>query len=367
MSLTLKLETSKEDKERLLETMKKYNEACNYVSEIAFNLKLTNKYKLHHEVYYKTREKFGLTSEFVIRIIGKVAQSYKTGKSTRHIFRELGAIQYDQRNSKIGIDRVSLMTLNGRIKLRTRVGEYQQLRFKRVRNQSDLIYKNNEFYLIVAIDTFEQKQYETNETLGIDLGIENIAVDSDKQIFESKKVEEKRNKFFRLRQSLQRTGTKSAKRHLRKLVGKETRFRRDINHYISKRLVKKTKGTTRAIVLENLKGIRTGVTVYGKKQRNRHHTWSFFQLREFMEYKAKREGVPVIIIKPYNTSQRCPNCLYIHKENRKTRNDFECIRCSYKEMADYVAAMNIAEIGALVNVPIVAETLISSYKSNLVR
>jgi IS605 OrfB family transposase len=361
-ALTLKLETSLEDKERLLETMKKYNKACNYVSEIAFEKRIISKYKLHHEVYYKTREKFGLTSEFVIRIIGKVAQSYKTDKSTKHIFRELGAIQYDQRNSKIGIDRVSLMTLNGRIKLRTRIGEYQRLRFKRVRNQSELIYRKSEFYLVVIVDTFESKQYETNETLGVDLGIENIAVDSDKQIFESKKVEEQRNKFFRLRQSLQRCGTKSAKRHLKKLSGKEKRFKRDVNHCISKELVEKAKGTTRAIVLENLKGIGSKVTVYGKKQRHRYASWSFYQFRMFMEYKAKREGVPMIIVNPRDTSQRCPNCLFIHKENRKIQSSFECIRCSYREMADYVAAMNIAEIGAAVNQPIVAETLISSCK-----
>lgn len=362
-ALTLKLETSEEDKKRLLETMKKYNEACNYVSEIAFDNSIVSKYKLHHEVYYKTRAKFGLTSEFVIRIIGKVADSYKTDKTSKHIFRELGAIQYDQRNSKIGIDRVSIMTLNGRIKLRTRIGEYQQLWFKRVRNQCELVYKNKEFYLIVIVDTFEQKEYETNETLGIDLGIENIAVDSDKQIFESKKVEEKRNKFFRLRRSLHRKWTKSAKRHMRRLSGKESRFKRDVNHCISKKLVQKAKGTTRAIVLEDLKGINSRVTVFNnKKQRDRHINWSFYQLRTFIEYKAKREGVPVLIVKPNNTSRRCPNCLYIHKENRKTQSSFECVRCSYREMADYVGAMNIAEIGAVINQPIVTKNLILDYK-----
>lgn len=353
----IKLETSEGDKKRLLETMKKYNEACNYVVEKAFSLKLSNKYKLHKEAYRDIRERFGLSSQFAVRIIGKVVEVYKRDKNIRPVFRELGSIQYDQRNSKIGIDRVSLMTLNGRIKLRTRIGEYQQLRFKRVKGQCDLIYQNKEFYLVVVVDTFEQKEYETRETLGVDLGIENIAVDSDKQIFESKKVEEQRNKFFRLRQSLQRRGTTSAKRHLKKLSGKEKRFRRDINHCISKQLIQKAKGTTRAIVLENLKGIRSRATVR-KSQRYRHSSWSFYQLRQFIEYKSKREGVPVVIIDPRNTSRRCPNCLYVDKENRKTQSLFECCRCFFKEMADYVAALNIAEIGAVVNHPIVSTILI---------
>lgn len=364
-TLTIKLETSEEDKKKLLETMERYNEACNFVSEKSFSLKISNKYKLHSEVYRQIRDKFQLSSQFAVRIIGKVIESYKTDKKTKHIFRKLGAIQYDQRNSKIDIDKVSLMTLNGRIKLRTRIGEYQQLRFKRVKGQSDLIYKNGIFYIIVVVDTFEEKEYDPKDFLGIDLGIENIAVDSDNQIFESKKVEEKRNKFFRLRQSLQKKGTKSAKKHLKKLSGKESRFKKDVNHCISKKLVEKAKGTTRAIILEDLKGIKSRVTVYGKTQRHRHSNWGFYQLRQFIEYKAKRNGVPLFIIDPNNTSRRCPNCLHIDKENRKTQKLFKCLRCNFSENADYVAAINIAETGAVVNQPIVAETLISSYKSSV--
>ncbi|MGC2428876.1 MAG: transposase, partial [Nitrososphaeraceae archaeon] len=66
----IKLETSEEDKVRLLETMRRYNEACNFVAEKAFNLRLfSNKYKLQKEVYKDVRERFGLTAQFAIRII----------------------------------------------------------------------------------------------------------------------------------------------------------------------------------------------------------------------------------------------------------------------------------------------------------
>jgi len=105
----------------------------------------------------------------------------------------LGAIQYDQRNSKVRIDEVSLMTLNkGRIKLRTRIGNYQKLRFRRVKGQCDLYYdkRTKTFYLIVVVDAAEQSQYDHVEVLGVDMGIENIATDSDNQIFESSKVEQ---------------------------------------------------------------------------------------------------------------------------------------------------------------------------------
>jgi putative transposase len=212
-SLTIRLETSEEDKITLLETMRKYNEACNFVAEKAFSLKLANKYKLHKEVYREVREKFNQSSQFAVRIIGKVVEVYKRDKTTRPKFRELGAIQYDQRNSRIGIDRISIMTLQGRIKLATRIGEYQKARFDRVKGQSDLIYRNGIFYLIVVVDAPEKSnEYDPVGVLGIDLGIENIAVDSDRQVFESKKVEKSRKRYSELLKELQKVGTKSAKR-----------------------------------------------------------------------------------------------------------------------------------------------------------
>ena len=368
-SLMLRLETSEEDKTKLLETMRRYNEACNYVAQKAYSLKLTNKYKLHKQVYNDVREKYGLTSQFVVRIIGKVVETYKKkGNKTKQItFRELGAIQYDQRNSKVGIDRVSLMTLEGRLKLATRIGEYQQKRFDRVRGQSDLLYNKRNggvFYLIVVVDApAEEKEYDPVGIVGVDLGIENIAVDSDRQIFESKNVEEKRQRYNRLRRGLQRIGSKSAKRKLKRMSGKERRFKKDTNHVISKNIVEKAKGTTRVIALENLKYIRSRVTVR-RNQRDRYSKWAFGQLRNFVEYKAKRKGVPLFVVNSKNTSRQCPSCGYIDKGNRKTRNWFECLNCGYREMADYVGALNIRNRAAIFNVnqPIVGETLTSTYK-----
>jgi putative transposase len=361
-SLMIRLETLEEDKVRLLETMKRYNEASNYVAQKAYDLKLTNKYKLHKIVYRDIREKFNLSSQFAVRVIGKVIEAFKRDKKIKPTIKVLGAIQYDQRNSMIGIDKVSIMTLQGRLKLSTRVGEYQKARFDRVRRrgQCDLIYKNGIFYLIVVDDAPEQSEYDPVGTLGIDLGIENIVVDSDRQIFESSKVEQSRKKYSRLRSSLQRTGTKSAKRKLKKISGRERRFKKDTNHVISKTIVSKAKGTTRAIGIENLRYIRSRVTVR-RSQRDKHSKWTFGELRNFLTYKAKKQGVPLRIVNSKNTSRQCPSCQYIDKRNRKTRNNFKCLQCGFKEMSDYVGALNISRMAA-VNQPIVGETLISTYK-----
>ena len=223
--------------------------------------------------------------------------------------------------------------------------------FVRVKGQSDLIYRKGVFYLIVVVDVPDKSEYDAIDALGIDLGIEHIAVDS-KEIFESKKVEDTRHRYSRLRSDLQHVGTKSAKRKLKRLSGKERRFKKDADHVISNHIISKAKGTTRAIAIEDLKYIRSRVTV-GRGQRDRHSKWTFGELRDFLTYKAKREGVPLKVVESKNTSRQCPECLYIDKRNRKTRSIFECLKCGYMEMADYVAACNIAARAA-VNQPIVA-------------
>jgi putative transposase len=204
--------------------MKRYTEACDFVAERAFVL------RLHKVAYREIRECFGLSSQLAIRVISKVVESYKHSKKPS--FKSLGAIQYYQRNSRISIDKVSIMTLQGR------VGDYQRQRWDRGKiKESDLIYKN-----VFVQDVPEEKEYDSVGVLDIDLGIENIAVDSDREIFESKKVENTRHRYFRLRKILQHIGTRSAYRKLRKISGKERRFKKDTNHCISKYIISKVKG-----------------------------------------------------------------------------------------------------------------------------
>lgn len=342
LSLMIRLETTAEDKNLLLETMKQYNDAANYISEKAFELKIANKYELQKRFYQDIRQRFNLSAQFAIRAISKVVEAYKRDRSIKPVFRELGAIQYDQRNlSWKGLDRVSMITAKGRMKFQTRIGEYQKARADRIRGQADLIYRKGVFYLVAVVDAPEKSQYDPISTLGVDLGIENIATDSDGQVFSGKKVEHIRQKYNRQRRILQKANTRNSRRHLRKTSGKEKRFKRDINHQISKAIVSKAKGTTRAIALEDLSGIRTRATVR-HSQRDRHSKWSFNQLRQFVQYKAKKEGVSVKVVNPKNTSRKCPKCHCIDKRNRPSRSQFKCIQCGYEAMADHVAAINIA-------------------------
>ena len=352
-TLKVKLEPSAEDSHALLETMHQFNAACNFVAKKAFELHTANKIKLQKVVYHQIREQFGISSQMAVRAISKVCEAYKRDKSIKPEFDATKAMIYDQRiMSWKGLDKVSLLTLRGRIKLPVVICDYHAPRLDRIRGQADLIYDRGSFYLCVVVEVPEPPKIVPDNVLGVDLGIKNIAVDSSGEEFSGEKIEKIRTKIDNLKADLQSCGTDSAKRHLKKLSGKESRFHRDVNHCISKKLVAKAKDTSSIIVLEDLSGIRERATV-PKAQRRKQHNWSFYQLRQFIDYKAAIAGVPIVLIDPAYTSQECPICHQISRSNRPTRDNFCCVCCGFSGPADTIAATNIAA-RVSVNMPIVA-------------
>lgn len=341
LTLLVKLQPSKEQTNALLETMERFNSACDAIAEVAFREQTANKIRLQKVVYGQIRSQFGLSAQMTVRAISKVCESYKRDKTIQPKFRPRGAMPYDQRfMSWKGVDRVSLLTLNGREIIPFVFGQYQRMRFKNVRGQVDLIYRDGRFFLAVVVDVPEPPPDKPEDFLGVDLGIKNIAADSDGNTYSGGQVNGLRGRHARLRQRLQSKGTGSARRLLKKRRRKESRFAADVNHTISKRLVAKAKGTGRGIALEDLHGIRDRVTVR-KAQRRSHHSWSFHQLRSLVSYKAKLAGVLLVLVDPRNTSRTCPECGTIDKANRPTRDQFRCVSCGHAGPADTIAATNI--------------------------
>ena len=351
-TLLVKLATDLEQYQSLLETMERFNEACNYISQLALENHTASQVKLHHLAYRYLREHYGLSAQMAVRVVGKVVEQYRRDKTRLHVFKPHSAMVYDSRILAFkGLDKISILTLSGRLIIPIRIGEYQSARINTVVKETDLILHNGIFYLAVVVDAPEASPDDPTGTLGVDLGVINLAVDSDGEFYSGEAVDVVRERIDTLKSSLQSKGTKSAKRHLKKLSGRESRFRRSINHRISKRLVSKAKDTHRQIVLEDLKGI--GDSTVRHAQRRRHKSWAFFQLRSFIEYKAKIAGVLVTLVEARNTSRTCPSCGFVSKSNRKSQSQFLCQECGFASNADLVGATNISR-KALVNVPIVS-------------
>ncbi len=349
--MLLKLAPSPEQHTALLETMHAFNAGANYVAEVAFMDKTANKVDLQKLVYGTLRVQYHLPAQLAIRCISKASEAYKRDKSIKPEFRSEGAIIYDERVMSFkGLNQVSLLTLSGRVLVPFRIGEYQQSRLDSIKGQADLLYRKGAWYLAVTLDVPEPTPDEPTGTLGVDLGIVNLATDSTGESFSGKQVEQVRQRHASLRQRLQKRGTKSAKRHLKKLSGKERRFRTNTNHLISKRIVRKAKATGQGIAIEDLRHIRSRTEArLRKSQRSCHSSWAFAQLRSFLFYKARLAGVPLHTVDPAYTSRTCsrPECGHCEKANRKSRSEFVCQKCGHAMNADINAAINISRAAVM--------------------
>ena len=346
ITVNLKLTPTDEQAKVLFQTLEACNALCNDLSRFAFETKTFGQFVLHKAKYYEIRTGSVLSSQMIVRCIAKVSDSYKVDRTTLHIFRKWSAQPYDDRifSFKEG-DQVSLWTVAGRMKIPFVCGEHQRkfLRFRK--GEVDLVYskRSKKWFVNLVCDIPEQEPDFAVNVLGVDLGIVNIATDSTGEVFSGKTVEENRLWYQKRRAILQKKGTKASKRRLRKISGRQHRFQTWVNHNISKQLVSKAKRTHSLIALEDLKGIRDGVTAR-KGQRNRLHNWSFNQLRQFLSYKSLMYGVTLVTVDPRNTSRTCPECGCVDKKNRPSQDRFSCIACGYTAMADCVAASNIAKV-----------------------
>ena len=199
--------------------------------------------------------------------------------------------------------------------------------------------------------------------MGVDLGRTDIAVTSDGVKYSGKQITEVRDKYARVRASIQKKaakGTRSSRRRCRRLLqrlsGKERRFQSHTNHVISFRTVQQAKVSNQAIALEDLTGIRerTNQQPRTKTERRRANSWAFYQLRQFLVYKAVKFGVKLIFVDPRYTSQTCHKCLHIHPvggESYRSGKSFKCGHCSWSGDADFNGANLISLIGAAVNQP----------------
>ncbi len=350
MKLTaqVKLQPTPEQRELLLQTLEEANCACSYISQRAFDEKTFRQFGVQKLLYKDVRERFNLSAQMVVRAISKVVDSYKINKKKQRSFKRHGAFPYDSRILTFKLEKreVSIWTINGRQKVPFRCGNRAFELLQGKRGETDLCFARGVFYLFVSCEVEEPKLIDVDKALGIDLGLANIATDSDGNRYSGSHAISIRERRFRQRKRLQAKGTKSAKRVLKCLSGKEGRFMTNVNHAISKQLVERAQCTGRGIALEDLTGIRDRVKAR-RSQRRKLHSWAFSQLGQFISYKAALAGIPVEHVDPAYTSQTCSDCGHVSKSNRKSQDSFKCVRCGFSAHADHNAATNIA--GLFVN------------------
>ncbi|MFI6322386.1 RNA-guided endonuclease InsQ/TnpB family protein [Nonomuraea sp. NPDC050556] len=358
----LRLFPAAEQHNALTAAMELANRAANEVSRLAWDRRCFGRVELHRLAYHSIRAELPrLGAQAANLAIARVHGAYANRRATRkraHTFRPQGATPYDARMLTFNRDArtASLWTPSGRVKLAYagRDADMNAIEQWPV-GEADLVCRGGVWLLQVTVTLPRPEVADPmNGFVGVDQGIANLAVTSDGAVLPGKvlpgtiagngHVRTLRERRHRQRRRLQRKGTSSARRVLRRLSGRERRMMTDVNHQISTYVVREAERTGRGIALEDLQGIRSRVRAH-RFQRRTLHSWAFAQQITFTRYKAARAGVPFILVDAAYTSQRCPRCGYVSRKNRPVRARFVCIGCGLAGHADHIAALNIAQRG----------------------
>ncbi|WP_328839245.1 transposase [Streptomyces europaeiscabiei] len=346
-------------------TLHACNESATWVSEVAFERGEFKNFALRRHTYDTVKSRWGLGAQAAQHVIKKTCDAYTTLKANLKAgslgrpgseryrratekpisFRPQGAQPYDDRmlSWQISDRTVSVWTTGGRVKGMPFTVSPEQLATLALyrKGESDLLERDGMWFLSATCEVPEAPlNTELVDFLGIDLGIVNIATTSDGEILAGRELNRIRTRERGLRAKLQKKNTPSAKRRLKKRRRKEARRAKDINHKIAKRVVAEAERTGRGIALEDLTGIRERVRLR-KPQRATHASWSFHQLGQFIAYKARKAGVPVVHVDPAYTSRTCAECGHIDKANRVSQAWFACRNCGFVDHADRNGSRNI--------------------------
>jgi putative transposase len=343
-TLAFRLRVSEEDRTKLLDTMREYTKAFNASAKWGFENHTWNKVENHKATYRIVREA-GLPSSLVQGARDCACETLKAVKcEALPKRRPLSAMRYNHRVIRVNLVHgfATMATTAGRIKATFTMPEhYKQYLGWNIRS-STVSYRRDtkDFYLHVSMEANDPAVVDEVKVLGTDRGIKNIAVCSDNTFYNGKIIKNVRAHYAKLRGELQSKGTRSAKKKLKEMSRRERRFVTDVNHCIAKAIVAKD---YTVFALENLTKIRVQKR-RGTEQNRKLNNWSFYQLEQFLRYKAEALGKRVILVDSRYTSQKCSRCGHTYKGNRDA-SDFRCRACGFHVHADLNAARNIARAG----------------------
>ena len=302
-----------------------------------------NKNKAHKDLYAALRLEYPTVPSALLQAVRDTALEAVKATKFKRLPRKkpTGALRYDARTITLRGKHLTLSCIGKRVQVSLHVPEYFREVFETwAFKGATLTYTKHkkQFWVRLVFEAQDPPKQESGDVLGIDRGLYHLAVTSEKQFFSSTQIRAAQRRYLYNRKQLQQKGTRNAKRHLKKMSGREKRFMRDINHCVSKKLAG-IEGIS-VYALENLSGIRNQKR--RKKMNKWVSSWSFYQLEQFLSYKAEAKGKQIKLVDPRYTSQKCSRCKQRHSVNRK-KSRFNCATCGYQTHADLNAAQNIRD------------------------
>ena len=349
-----RLRVTESDRQLLERTVDHWQRACDIAAGIAWP-EMTDTGAVQSAAYDVIRERTDLGSQHSILATRQAASTVKScvehrkrGRSTSKPSFTAPTVTYDPRGMTVFDDgTVSLATVERRVNCELVLPDepdgYQN-RFLDddawTLGESTLTIENGDFRLHLGFRrrATNRETAEDGTVLGVDLGVENLAVTSTAQFFSGRELQHVCREHARRRRALEEAGTRSAHLTGKRIAGQERRYIRNELHEISRAIVDEARSYGCSVIaLEELEGIYDTVATAEFA-----HRWAYRHLCEFVEYKAEADDISVEYIEPRYTSQRCSECGHQSPRNRPERSRFECVNCGSTSNADYNAAKNIA-------------------------
>lgn len=217
-------------------------------------------------------------------------------------------------------------------------------------------YDGLHWYLTVAIEVEEFRPVLTGESIGIDLGLKDLAIVSNfekpfKNVNKSNKVKKLEKKLKRLQRQVSRKyeankqGCKYVKtknilkteKQIRKVHKQLSNIRTDYIQKVSTEIVR-TKPSQ--IVMEDL-NVKGMMKNRKKSKAIQQQKWREF--RELMRYKSFRDGIEFVEANRwFPSSKTCSNCGYIKPKLLESERTYVCECCGFVIDRDKNAALNLA-------------------------
>jgi len=327
-TIRLQLEPSPLQATALAATSQQFTQAFNLFVQIDWQANVSNATKLHFLAYYPVRDAFPeLNSNLTNTARAKAAEALRSAFALRQdAYRTVSMPhaaacppRYNLHTYRVDWQSQTVrMSLNGgRQTIRFKVMDYAAKYVGYPVDSADLVEKDGSWWLHVVVSVPAPEVEPSDQVLGVDLGLNRPAVTSNNRFLGQRRWKALEGRYFKLIRALQKKGTKSAKRHLRKLKRRRARFRKDADHVLSKQIVAAAEpGAT--IVLENLKDSRKRMRAKRARQtKRRMDRWPYASLNSNIAYKAEERDYTVVAVDPRNTSKRCSCCGHSARNNRR--------------------------------------------------
>jgi IS605 OrfB family transposase len=350
-----RLSVDNKQRELLEDTISEWKRGCQLATDMAWG-KCNAKSDVQPLAYDDVRDEPDLGSQHAVLATHQAAHAItgclerrSNGKTVSRPTFTAPTVKYDTRTMTLfDDDTVSLSTTESRVRCPLALPDADDDGYQRQYLDSDewrvtertLTARDGDYVLHIGFrrpktDT-ERNTAEDGTVLGVDLGIDNLAVTSTASFVSGRELAHDLREFETVRAGLQQTGTRSAHRTLERSSGRELRYVRDVLHWVSNAIVDEAlRFQCDVIAFEDLTDIRD------RTDASWGHRWAFRTLYEQVEYKAEAVGVAVKQVGSAYTSTRCAECGFTVDENRPTRTDFQCQKCESEANADYNAAKNI--------------------------